>query len=81
MAENQQDEHEFMVAGVEPASGQPSQDVVITLIDARGGRVRLHLSTAMAELLCERVSNALAKMRGPADESLRPEDLNSSNDE
>ena len=41
-----QDEHEFMVAGVEPAM---IQGIAITLIDARGGRVRLHLTTEMAE--------------------------------
>ena len=81
MAKNPQDEHEFMVAGVELPPGQTSHGIAITLIDARGGRVRLHLSTDMAELLCERVSTALGKAEGPADEGLRPEELNSSNDE
>src|SRR3954453_21030748 len=56
MPNTRQDEHEFMVAGVETAPGQTSQGIAITLVDARGGRVRLHLSTDMAELLAERVS-------------------------
>ena len=81
MAKNQRDEHEFMVAGVELAADQMVHGIAITLIDARGGRVRLHLSKEMAELLRERVSTALDKLQGPADEGLRPEELNSSNDE
>ena len=60
-----QDEHEFMVAGVEPASGNIVDGIAVTLIDARGGRVRLHLSSDMAELLRERVSAALLKRDGP----------------
>jgi hypothetical protein len=54
-----------MVAGVELAAGKMIEGIAITLIDARGGRVRLHLSTDMAELLRERVSAALDKMQGP----------------
>ena len=81
MAENQQGEHEFMVAGVESAAAQPADGIAIVLVDARGGRVRLHLSTGMAELLGEQVSTALDKAKGPANEGMRPEDLNSSNDE
>ena len=65
MVESQQDEHEFMVAGVELAAGEMIHGIAITLIDARGGRVRLHLSADMAELLRERVSAALDKMQGP----------------
>ena len=34
----QQDEHEFMVAGVEQAAGEMIDGIAITLIDARGGR-------------------------------------------
>ena len=81
MAKNRQDEHEFIVAGVELADGEMIHGIAITLIDARGGRVRLHLGADMAKLLGEKVSIALDKMRGPADEGMRPEDLNSSNDE
>ena len=65
MAKGQQDEHEFMVAGVELAAGEMIHGIAITLVDARGGRVRLHLSTDMAELLRDRVSGALDKMQGP----------------
>lgn len=65
MAKRQQDEHEFMVAGVELATDEMIHGIAITLIEARGGRVRLHLSTDMAELLRERVSGALDKMQGP----------------
>jgi hypothetical protein len=65
MVKRQQDEHEFMVAGVEMAAGKIIQGIAITLIDARGGRVRLHLTADMAELLRERVSGALDKMQGP----------------
>ena len=47
----QQDEHEFMVAGVELAAGEMIDGIAIMLIDARGGKARLNLSTDMAELL------------------------------
>jgi hypothetical protein len=65
MVKRQQDEHEFMVAGVEMAAAKIIQGIAITLIDARGGRVRLHLTADMAELLRERVAGALDKMQGP----------------
>ena len=65
MVKSQQDEHEFMVAGVELGADDKVHGIAITLIDARGGRVHLHLSTDMAELLRERVSGALDKMQGP----------------
>ena len=61
----QQDEHHFMVAGVELAAGEMIDGIAIMLIDARGGRVRLNLSTDMAELLREKVSAALDKTQGP----------------
>ena len=61
----QQDEHEFMVAGVELAAGQLIDRIAIKLIDARGGRVRLNLSIEMPELLREKVSAALDKRQGP----------------
>lgn len=60
-----QKEHEFMVAGVEPAADPSLDGVAVTLVDARGGRVRLHMDTDMAELLRERVSAALSKTTGP----------------
>jgi len=61
----QQDEHDFMVAGVELTAGEMIDGIAIMLIDARGGRVRLNLSTDMAELLREKVSAALDKTQGP----------------
>jgi hypothetical protein len=55
-----------MVAGVELVTGEIIHgSIAIMLIDARGGRVRLHLNTDMAELLRESVSTSLDKMRGP----------------
>ena len=54
-----------VVAGVEPPAGQMIDGIAIMLIDARGGRVRLNLSTDMAELLREKVSAALDKTQGP----------------
>jgi hypothetical protein len=66
MVKDQQNEHEFMVAGVELVTGEIIHgSIAIMLLDARGGRVRLHLNTDMAELLRESVSTALDKMRGP----------------
>jgi hypothetical protein len=65
MVKRLRDEHEFLVAGVELAAGKIVEGIAITLIDARGGRVRLHLTTDMAELLRERVSGALDKLQGP----------------
>ncbi|CAI2931552.1 hypothetical protein [Aminobacter niigataensis] len=60
-----QKEHEFMVTAVEPASEPTLDGVAVTLVDARGGRVRLHMDTDMAELLRERISAALNKTTGP----------------
>ena len=60
-----EDEHKFMVTGVELAAQQGIDAIAITLTDARGGRVRLHLTTDMAELLRESVSAGLNKLEGP----------------
>jgi hypothetical protein len=59
------DEHEFNVTAVEPAAEQQIDGIAITLTDARGGRVRLHLSTGMAEQLRDRISSGLDKLQGP----------------
>ena len=61
----QQDEYDFTVDGVELTAGEMIDGIAIMLIDARGGRVRLNLSTDMAELLREKVSAALDKTQGP----------------
>ena len=59
------DSHEFMVAAVEPARDDMLDGVALTLVDARGGRVRLHMHTDIAETLRERISAALSKTTGP----------------
>lgn len=58
-------EHDFIVTAVEPADADEVGTIAVTLTDARGGRVRLHLDTDMAELLRERVAAALDKRTGP----------------
>ena len=58
-------EHEFIVTAVDLAAEQEIDAIAITLTDARGGRVRLHLSTDMAEQLRDRVSSGLVKLQGP----------------
>ena len=60
-----QDEHEFMVAGVELAPSQTPDGIALNLTDARGGKVRLNLTTDMAEQLREKVSAALDQVQGP----------------
>lgn len=66
MAEKQpKDSHEFMVAAVEPARDDKLDGVALTLVDARGGRVRLHMHADIAEVLRERLSAALTKTTGP----------------
>jgi hypothetical protein len=57
-----QDEHEFMVTGVEQAAGETTDDIVVRLTDARGGRVRLNLSPEMAGKLRDALSAALDKV-------------------
>lgn len=58
-------EHQFMVAAVEAAKDDTLDGVAVTLVDARGGRVRLHMDTDIAEILRERISAALNKTTGP----------------
>jgi hypothetical protein len=54
-----------MVIAVDLAAVQAIDAIAITLTDARGGRVRLHLSADMAEQLRERVTLGLNKLQGP----------------
>lgn len=56
--------HDFVVTAVEPSDEDAIEKVVVTLTDARGGKVRLHLSSDMAESLRRRVSAALDKSKG-----------------
>ncbi|MCO6386252.1 hypothetical protein [Aliihoeflea sp. 40Bstr573] len=59
------DEHEFHVVDVEIGDVPETDVVAVTLTDARGGRVRLHLNSDMAVLLRERLSAAIDKRAGP----------------
>ena len=59
------DTHEFMVTAVEPARDDKLDGVALTLVDARGGRVRLHMHTDIAKLLRSRISTELSKTTGP----------------
>jgi len=54
-------EHEFMVTAVDLADEQENDAIAITLTDARGGRVRLHLRPDMAEQLRDQVSSGLER--------------------
>jgi hypothetical protein len=53
------DAHDFLVQDVPDIREYTDDGVIITLADARGSRVRLHLKIGMGELLCERIATAL----------------------
>lgn len=57
--------HEFQVVAVELADDDAVDGVAVVLTDRRGGKVRLHLSLDMAEMLRERVAMALDRRQGP----------------
>ena len=59
------DAHEFIVTDVQLADGDVAYGIVLMLKDARGGRVRLHLNSDMAELLSEKVAFSLSNKIGP----------------
>jgi len=59
------DSHEFIVTDVQLAEGDVADGIALVLKDARGGRVRLHLNSDMAELLSEKVAFAMSKNTGP----------------
>ncbi|PWK70661.1 hypothetical protein [Aminobacter sp. AP02] len=63
--EPERKEHEFMVASVESARDDTLDGIAVTLVDVRGGRVRLHMDPDIAEILRERISAALNKTIGP----------------
>lgn len=65
VAKAEKDAHEFMVTQVEISDVPETDAVAVTLTDARGGEVRLHLNTDMAELLREKIAVALDKRVGP----------------
>ncbi|MCX8571699.1 MULTISPECIES: hypothetical protein [Hyphomicrobiales] len=62
---SEKDTHEFLVTAVEHARDDKLDGVALMLIDARGGRVRLHMHADIAEVLREHISAALAKTTGP----------------
>lgn len=62
---SEKDSHEFLVTAVEHARDDKLDGIALMLIDARGGRVRLHMHTDIAEVLREHISAALAKTTGP----------------
>ena len=59
------DSHDFKVVDVELSDDDALDGVAVLLTDARGGRVRLHLSLDMAEQLRERVAAAIDRRQGP----------------
>jgi hypothetical protein len=50
---------DFLVQDVPDIREYTDDRVLITLADASGNRVRLHLEIGMGELLCERIATAL----------------------
>jgi hypothetical protein len=57
--------HDFRVVDVAMSDDDRIDGVAVILTDARGGRVRLHLTNDMAETLRTRVAAALDKTTGP----------------
>ncbi|MCA0049368.1 hypothetical protein LB577_20875 [Mesorhizobium sp. B283B1A] len=55
---------DFVVNDVLDQSGQSDSGIFVELVDPERGRVRLHLTTATAELLCERIADALERRYG-----------------
>ena len=56
---------ERLLRAIEVGDVHETDAIAVTLTDARGGRVRLHLGSDMAERLRERISAALDKRSGP----------------
>ncbi|MER8753867.1 hypothetical protein NKH57_32580 [Mesorhizobium sp. M1050] len=50
---------DFILRDVLDLAGYSDHGVVITMIDAEGTRLRLHLEISTGELLCERIASAL----------------------
>lgn len=55
---------DFVVTDVLEETGYSDRGIVMTLVDAQGSRLRLHLTAATGELLCERFANALEARYG-----------------
>lgn len=59
------DMHDFEVTAVELSDDSKRDSVAVTLTDARGGKVRLHLNTDMAEILRAHLEKAIDRTEGP----------------
>ncbi|MCA0030909.1 hypothetical protein [Mesorhizobium sp. B263B2A] len=55
---------DFVVKDVLDQPGQSDSGIFVELVDPERGHVRLHLTTATAELLCERIADALERRYG-----------------
>jgi hypothetical protein len=55
---------DFVVADVLDLTEYSDRAIVTTVVDRQGARIRLHLTTATAELLCERIANTLERRYG-----------------
>jgi hypothetical protein len=56
---------DFVVSDVVEEAEYSDQSIIVTLIDPQGRLLRLHLTAATGELLCERFANALEDRYGP----------------
>ncbi|MFC3323641.1 hypothetical protein [Mesorhizobium cantuariense] len=50
---------DFILDEVSEQAGYSDRRIVITLVDAQGIRLRLHVTAVTGELLCERIADAL----------------------
>ncbi len=50
---------DFIVYNVLELAEYSDHGAAVTVVDAEGRRLRLHLGISMGELLCERIANAL----------------------
>jgi hypothetical protein len=55
---------DFLVNDVLDLAEYTDHGVVVTVMDAQGSRLRLHLTIVTGELLCERIASALERRYG-----------------
>lgn len=55
---------DFIVHDVLELAEYTDHGAAITIVDANGGRLRLHIGIVTGELLCERIANALERRYG-----------------
>lgn len=53
------DTPDFVIHNVLDLAEYTDRGVILTVVDAEGSRIRLHLEIGTAELLCERIADAL----------------------